>query len=293
MTNQPTVFVHGFDLGYKDGFQSGFHKGFFKGKDTGHKYMECTIGCSSSLADQPISVRSNEKHSYDVIISAFNEARTINQVIHQVKRIADIREIFVVVNGSTDDTAELARQAGAKVVEYKNLMGYDVGRAIGAQHSDADGILFLDGDIVIDAMELVPYLEAIADGIDVALNDITSLITSNDITHSVVIGKYFINLAANRSDLGPNTMTAVPHALSRRAIDIITPANLAVPPKAQLIAIKSNLIIRAVKCIDVISTNRIRPTVHQGPGVDLVENLIMGDHLEALNYLFNQKSGMN
>jgi glycosyltransferase involved in cell wall biosynthesis len=232
----------------------------------------------------------NSQLIIDAVVAACNEAGTICEVIHQLNRIAAIREVLVIVNGSTDSTGELAHQAGAKVIEYKNSIGYDVGRAIGAQHSDADGLLFIDGDIVIDAMELIPFFEAVEEGIDVALNDISSLITAHDITHSVVSGKYFINLAAGRPDLGPNTMTAVPHALSRRAINIITPANLAVPPKAQLIAIQSNLIVRAVKCIDVISTNRIRPAIHQGPGIDLVENLIMGDHLEALNYLFNLDS---
>jgi glycosyltransferase involved in cell wall biosynthesis len=225
----------------------------------------------------------NNHLTFDVIIAACNEAGMITEVFDQLNRINVIREKIVVVNGSTDGTGELSRQAGAKVIEYKNPIGYDVGRAIGAQYSDADGLLFIDGDISIDAVELIPFLEAIENGIDVALNDISPLLTSKDMMHSVVVGKCFLNLIVNRPDLGPNTMTAVPHALSRRAVDIITTSNLAIPPKAHIIAIQSKLIIKAVNCIDVISKNRVRPEVHLGPGNDLVENLILGDHLEAID----------
>jgi glycosyltransferase involved in cell wall biosynthesis len=287
-SNRLTPFASGFDSGYKVGFKTGFTKGFAQGEFAGRKFAANALRQSSSLSKMPISTRTGGKKFVDVIISASNEARTINKVIEQVKRIPEIRDVIVVVNGSTDGTEKTARQAGAHVIEFKKLLGYDVGRAIGALHSDADGLLFIDGDIIIDAADLVPFVESLYLGVDLALNDISSLIKPNEMVHSVITGKFFINLAANRPDLGPNTMTAVPHALSRKALNIITPENLAVPPKAQLIAIKANLVVRAVHFVDVLSTNRIRPKIHKGPGIDLVENLIQGDHLEALNYLFGK-----
>jgi glycosyltransferase involved in cell wall biosynthesis len=48
------------------------------------------------------------------IIPAFNEARTIQQVVRGVRDCVD--HILVIDDGSTDDTARLAREAGAEVL---------------------------------------------------------------------------------------------------------------------------------------------------------------------------------
>ena len=49
-----------------------------------------------------------------IIIPALNEARAIAGVVSSVLAHAD--RVIVVDNGSTDDTARLAAEAGAKVV---------------------------------------------------------------------------------------------------------------------------------------------------------------------------------
>ena len=58
-----------------------------------------------------------------IIIPAFNEARLIERSLQSVavsiaanKKSSFTSEIIVVDNNSTDNTAELAREAGAKVV---------------------------------------------------------------------------------------------------------------------------------------------------------------------------------
>ncbi len=56
------------------------------------------------------------------VIPAFNEARTIEAVVLQVRQ----RAIAIVVDdGSTDDTAALAQAAGAYVVSHPSNRGYD------------------------------------------------------------------------------------------------------------------------------------------------------------------------
>lgn len=85
-----------------------------------------------------------------VIIPAQNEEATIGQVICEVRKIEPL-EIIVVVNGSTDNTANVATQLGATVITYKNPLGHDVGRAIGTVAAKGDILLFLDGDFVISA----------------------------------------------------------------------------------------------------------------------------------------------
>lgn len=89
---------------------------------------------------------SRPKPFVSVIIAALNEAEAIAGVIHAVpKTLAD--EIVVIDNGSTDDTAEVASAAGARVVK-EPVPGY--GRAfragLRAISPECEIVVFLDGD---------------------------------------------------------------------------------------------------------------------------------------------------
>lgn len=83
-----------------------------------------------------------------VIIPAYNEESSIGKVIAEIPTI--VSEIIVVNNNSTDDTATVAKKAGATVLFQPNA-GY--GNAclkgmeyISAQNIKPDIVVFLDGD---------------------------------------------------------------------------------------------------------------------------------------------------
>ena len=82
-----------------------------------------------------------------VIIPALNEAEPIAAVVHEVAATKIPADVIVVDNGSTDRTAERARNAGARVVS-EPVPGY--GRAclagIRALSPESGIIVFLDGD---------------------------------------------------------------------------------------------------------------------------------------------------
>ncbi len=83
----------------------------------------------------------------NVIIPALNEAEAIQQVIADIP--AWVQHIIVVDNGSTDDTAEIAKKAGALVVfEPQKGYGYAclAGLAKAAELNCVDVVVFLDGD---------------------------------------------------------------------------------------------------------------------------------------------------
>lgn len=87
-----------------------------------------------------------QKSFVSVIIAALNEEAAIAQVINSVPQdVAD--EILVVDNGSKDRTAEVARNAGARVVK-EPVPGY--GRAFRAGlrsiSPECEIVVFLDGD---------------------------------------------------------------------------------------------------------------------------------------------------
>jgi len=105
-----------------------------------------------------------------VTIPAFNEAATVGQVIRSIPRdipgVSDI-DIVVVNDGSTDDTATAAAEAGAKVVSFSHNRG--LGAAFGqglhtALGLGADIIVNIDADGQFDPKDIPKLLAPIIDG---------------------------------------------------------------------------------------------------------------------------------
>ena len=82
------------------------------------------------------------------IIPALNEATTIKSIIKVVKKNKLIDRILVVSDGSTDDTATIARKCGVDVIELKENVGKGGAMSIGVKQSHEDIILFLDADLI-------------------------------------------------------------------------------------------------------------------------------------------------
>ena len=224
-----------------------------------------------------------------VIISARDEEETLFQVLKQVLRLRP-SEIIVVLNGCTDNSFQRARLCKqAIVVHCPESAGHDVGRSIGAKLSQGDIVLFLDGDMIIPAPQLAVYAAAIDQGVDVALNDIDPLLPVFAKWDDVTRCKLFLNSILGRIDLGTASMTAVPHALSRRAVEAIGYQHLMVPPKAHAIAIMENLQVKKAGTVNVITHNRLRRT-NTGEG-NAMAMLISGDHSEALQEVLARSGG--
>ncbi len=81
-----------------------------------------------------------------LIIPALNEARALRQVLEDVPP-GVFSEIIVVDNGSTDDTAQVASSAGARVVvEPRRGYGSACLAGISALPQEADVVVFMDAD---------------------------------------------------------------------------------------------------------------------------------------------------
>jgi len=102
------------------------------------------------------------KHIIKVVIPAQNEERAIGKVLSEIPNW--VSEVIVADNGSSDNTAEVAREHGATIVSVPEA-GY--GRAcLGgiAAAGDYDILVFLDGDASDYPEDMRLLVEPIRDG---------------------------------------------------------------------------------------------------------------------------------
>lgn len=105
--------------------------------------------CSRSV--QPVDfIQSDQLSSHSalvVIIPAYNEARFIGSIVLQARRFAS--QVIVVDDGSTDDTAHIARSAGATILCHKCNAGKGAALNTGfrvARDFEPQVVVCLDGD---------------------------------------------------------------------------------------------------------------------------------------------------
>ena len=85
-------------------------------------------------------------HQISVVIPALNEEEPIADVVRACLATGLPNEVIVVDNGSTDRTAERAREAGARVVDAPRGYGRACAAGVRAVSPQTDIIVFLDGD---------------------------------------------------------------------------------------------------------------------------------------------------
>jgi glycosyltransferase involved in cell wall biosynthesis len=89
------------------------------------------------------------QNSISLCIIAKNEAHNIARCINSAKPFVD--QIVVVDTGSTDNTAEIAKQLGAEIYQFDWQDDFSQARNYSLQFATGDWILFLDCDEELDA----------------------------------------------------------------------------------------------------------------------------------------------
>lgn len=106
-----------------------------------------------------------------VVIPCYNESAGIAHVIEKIprKRLQEAGislEVIVVDNNSTDNTAEIAAQAGATVIFERNQgKGNALRTAFANVPADADYVTMLDGDDTYSPEEIMRLLEPMESGL--------------------------------------------------------------------------------------------------------------------------------
>jgi len=108
-----------------------------------------------------------ERTRLAVVIAAYNEGDRIAETVTALTAAFPGAKIFVADDGSSDDTAARAAQAGAEVVSSGKLIGKGGAATLGARAAlltEPELVLLCDGDLAGSAAALGVLLEAVERG---------------------------------------------------------------------------------------------------------------------------------
>ena len=99
-----------------------------------------------------------------VLIPAFNEAERVGATINAIISLPEITEILVIDDASTDRTAELAKQAGARVIRLEHNRGKGGALNYGARQVSGEVVALIDADLGQSAREVIKLLGPVLEG---------------------------------------------------------------------------------------------------------------------------------
>lgn len=134
-----------------------------------------------------------------IVLPAHDEMATIRDVVTRCRRhTPDLLEVIVVDDGSSDRTAAIAEEAGARVLGLFPNRGKGIALRRGAEAARGDVVVFLDADGQDDPEEIPRLLEALEPGVAMVIGSrFLGRFERGAITRSNRIGTVFLTRVLN------------------------------------------------------------------------------------------------
>jgi len=116
----------------------------------------------------------NLKSSVSFVIPCLNEQDTLSEVLTKVNKVCEIdfkerqTEVIVSDNGSTDNSIEIAKKHGAKVVHCAER-GYGAALLFGINNAVGESVVFADADNTYDFLEAPRLVDELEKGFDLVI----------------------------------------------------------------------------------------------------------------------------
>jgi glycosyltransferase involved in cell wall biosynthesis len=107
--------------------------------------------------------------SVSIILPAKNEAEGLREVLPRLRAQVPEAEILVIDDGSTDATAKIVRELGARVVSAPYSMGNGASIKRGAREATGDILVFMDADGQRPPEAIPQLLAKLDEGFDMAV----------------------------------------------------------------------------------------------------------------------------
>jgi len=107
-----------------------------------------------------------------VVMPAYNEEKGIATVVRSFLSLPEVDEVIVANNNSSDRTAELAAEAGARVVQEKRR-GYGYASQAALRSAASDYVVVVESDVTFRAEDVRKFL-VYAEDFDVVIGSRTS-----------------------------------------------------------------------------------------------------------------------
>lgn len=85
-----------------------------------------------------------------LIIPAFNASKYIPELVRRIKPNFDLRDVLIINDGSSDDTANIARGCGCRFIDFKKNRGKGAALRTGfkfALNNNYDAVITIDADL--------------------------------------------------------------------------------------------------------------------------------------------------
>ncbi|MGI6096955.1 MAG: glycosyltransferase family 2 protein [Dethiobacteria bacterium] len=229
------------------------------------------------------------------VIPAQNEEKRIGVLLSHLRLFPEADDIVIILNGSQDNTRQVICESSdprLRLLEFKESLGFDVPRAIGAKialESGADKILFVDGDLIgnftSELKQMFVTMEA--KGYDLALTDCYPIKKATPpMVKKMLYYRQFLNTTIGYQNLGVASPSHGPLLISRSLLEQVPLRELAIPPVFLALAAKKKAKIGIATAIPHL---QLGSSIKNSEHSRLITETIIGDCLEAANLFLYQK----